>query len=124
MTEQEGRLHVAGVGVVIRFDQSLDVRGILSARDIVAQDPPAVPNQILLHSFKFGRQFRRVRVIDDEDDFAAVLGQRRVDTGENITVTRVARRGFYYLILVGRSVRDVGIDKTRGRPRKSDAHAP
>ena len=124
MTEQEGRLHVAGVGVVIRFDQRLDVRGILGARDIVAQDPPAVPNQILLHSFEFGGQFRRVGVIDDEDDFAAVLGQRRVDTGENIAVTRVARRCLHYLILVGRSFLDIGIDITRGSSRKSYSHAP
>ncbi|PYL01585.1 MAG: hypothetical protein DME19_01080 [Verrucomicrobia bacterium] len=124
VTEQEERLHMGGINIVIAFDQRFDVRGFLRPCHIVAQDLPAVTHQVLLQTLQFAVQSRGVGAVDNDDDFAAIFDERRVDPGENVAVAGVARGRFYNLIFIGRADGDVGINKTRGRPRNSGSRAP
>ena len=124
MAEQEDRLHVGGIGGVVRLYECFDVDWILVAGHAVAQDLPAIADQVLIQTSQLRAQIRSVSVINEEHHFAAVFNERRLDAGVEVAVTCVVRGGFDYLILVGRADRDVGIDKTRRGPWKSDSVAP
>src|SRR5207302_7762746 len=124
VTEQEDRLHVGGIGSIVRLYQRFDVDWILVAGHVVAQDLPAIANQVLLQTIQLGGQIRSVSVINDEHHFAAAFNERRVDAGVDVAVACVVRGGFDNLILVGRADGDVGINKTRRGSWKSDSVAP
>src|SRR3954469_25428536 len=95
MTEQKYGLNILGIGLVIGFDESFNLRGSLVAADIMAQNDPAIANEILLQTGQPGLQIGGVSIVDDQDKLSTRFNQGQINAGIDVSGPAKIRQGIF-----------------------------
>ena len=110
MSKQKDGVYIAGIGVVIVGDDTLDTGWRIVAGNIMPDHHPSVARQICLQPRQFIGEAHDGIARHDQEQRAAILGERRVYARIDVTITRVPQRArFHNLVLVGPPNRDGGI---------------
>ena len=109
MAEKKHGFDIRRVGQVFGLNQSLHTLHGIILRHIVTKNRPTIASEVLAQTLQLRRKVASVGVLDNQDQFTAVLNHRHIHPRIDVTRPGIRRRNrlstFDDLIFVGNAVR-------------------